>query len=105
MAHVVACKRLPVASLQASGTLPAKYFEQLEQNQLLESCCRHPENHDIEAYYSSETERWRGKNPDMDMPNPPDIYINFCTCGRQHRRFCVGGSDERPYWEVAVADR
>jgi hypothetical protein len=63
--------------------LPAKYYQSLEQNQQLASCCRHPENHDIEALYSSEADALRGI---------PDIYIFHCTCGRQHRRFCCGGS-------------
>jgi hypothetical protein len=96
--HVVACKRHPVAKLMHA--IPAKYIEALEQNQQIASCCRHPENHEIEAFYSNGDERWRGKDPARDMPNPPDIYIMHCTCGRQHRRFCVGGG-ERPFWEVA----
>lgn len=98
MAHVLACKRHPVAKLQ--NIIPLKYIEALEQNQLISSCCRHPENHEIEAFYSCEEERWRDKNPDTDMPNPPDIYIFHCTCGRRHSRFCVGNDDQRPFWEV-----
>jgi hypothetical protein len=94
MSHILACPRQPVASL--GSLLPAKYLEALEQNQLIASCCRHPENHDIEAWYSSEADRDKGI---------PDIYIFHCTCGKQHRRFCVGGSspteqDIRPFWEV-----
>lgn len=99
MAHVLACPRHPVSGVM--NLLPARYIEALEQNQQIPSCCRHPENHDIEAIYSNEDERWRGRNPDTDLPNPPDIYVFHCNeCGRQHRRFCVGGGDERPYWEV-----
>jgi hypothetical protein len=30
----------------------------------------------------------------------PDIYKFHCTCGRVHTRFCAGGGDSRPYWEV-----
>ena len=30
----------------------------------------------------------------------PDIYKFFCACGRTHVRFCVGGGDTRPFWEV-----
>lgn len=80
--------------------LPVKYIQALEQNQLIASCCRHPENHEIEAFYSSDADRDRGV---------PDIYIFYCTCGRKHRRFCVGGSagsgadaklEMRPVWEV-----
>ena len=82
-----ACPRIPVSKL---GTLvPVKFREALEQNQQIASCCRHPENHEIEALKSNEAEK------------APDIYIFHCTCGRQHRRFMMGGGDERPFWEVA----
>jgi hypothetical protein len=104
MAHVLACKRYPVAKLNKPGhppQIPPKYIEALEQNQKIAHCCRHPENHEIEAFYSNEAERWRGKDPDKDFPNPPDIYIFHCQCGRKHRRFCVGGGDVRPVWEVS----
>jgi hypothetical protein len=95
MAHVLAAPRHPVAKLPP-GLLPIKYIEALEQNQQIASCCRHPENHEIEAWYSCEAEAAKGV---------PDIYIFHCTCGRQHRRFCVGGSapgkpEFRPFWEV-----
>ncbi len=77
---------------------PVKYIEALEQNQKISSCCRHPENHELEAWYSSDEDRDKGI---------PDIYIFHCTCGRQHRRFCVGGNnpvtgekDRRPFWVV-----
>lgn len=83
--HQVACPRQPVAKL--FNLLPAKYIEALEQNQKIASCCRHPENHDIEAFYSSPTEK------------VPNVYIFYCTCGRQHKRFC-GGGGERPFWGV-----
>jgi hypothetical protein len=86
MAHILACKRHPVKKLM--GLLPVKYIEALEQNQLIAHCCRHPENHEVEAFYSSEKEK------------APDIYIFHCTCGRQHRRFCVGQDDARPFWDV-----
>ena len=84
--HVLACPRHPVAKL--GNLLPIKYIEALEQNQQIASCCRHPENHDIEAWKSSENE------------TAPDIYKFHCTCGRTHVRFCVGGGDARPFWEV-----
>jgi len=83
---VLACKRYPVAKLK--GLIPLKYIEALEQNQMLRSCCRHPENHDIEAWKSRPEEA------------APDVYVFHCTCGRKHRRFCVGGGDERPFWEI-----
>lgn len=86
MTHVLACPRYPVRPLMQM--LPVKYIEALEQNQLIPSCCRHPENHDIEAFKSRPEEA------------APDIYIFHCTCGRKHRRFCVGGGDARPVWEV-----
>lgn len=87
MSHVQACPRYPVAKL--FGVIPAKYIEALEQNQKIASCCRHPENHDIEAFRSK---------PDEPAP---DIYKFYCGCGRTHTRFCVGGGDARPFWEVA----
>lgn len=86
MSHVVACPRYPVKKL--FGLLPAKFIESLEQNQKIASCCRHPEDHDIEALYSTPNEP------------APDIYIFHCTCGKKHRRFMVGGGDARPVWEV-----
>jgi len=98
MPHVLACPRYPVAKL--GDLIPLKYLEVLEQNQLIASCCRHPENHELEAWYSSEADAERGV---------PDIYIFHCTCGRKHRRFCVGGSvgsgpnpkvEPRPFWTV-----
>lgn len=94
MAHSPACPRVKVAVVLP--LLPARYIEALEQNQQIASCCRHPENHEIEALYSSDEQRAAGT---------PDIYIFHCTCGRKHRRFCVGtGTPEkpeiRPFWEV-----
>jgi len=89
MAHYQACERVPVKKVLS--LLPARYIEALEQNQQIQSCCRHPENHEIEAKYSNETQR------DLGIP---DIYIMHCTCGRKHTRFCVGAVDEgRPWWE------
>lgn len=87
--QVQACPRVKVADLP-EGFLPIRYFEALEQNQLIASCCRHPENHEIEALKS---------HPDETQP---DIYIFHCTCGRKHRRFCVGSTDpNRPVWDAA----
>jgi len=80
------CKRYPVAKLR--GLIPQKFFEALEHNQTIASCCRHPEEHDIEAFKSRAEE------------TAPDIYVFHCKCGRKHRRFCIGGGDERPMWEV-----
>jgi hypothetical protein len=95
-AHLIeACARVPVARCPAR--IPVEFIENLEHNQQISSCCRHPENHDISAWYSSEADRAKGI---------PDIYIFHCTCGRVHRTFCVGGSDRatgkgmRPFWEM-----
>jgi len=89
MSHYPACPRYSVSKLLS--LLPTRYVEALEQNQRIASCCRHPENHEIEAFFSCEAERDKGT---------PDIYIFHCTCGRKHRRFCVGQGDVRPVWEV-----
>lgn len=85
--RTLACERHPVAKL--GQLIPAKFIEALEQNQMISSCCRHPENHEIEAFKSKPEE------------TAPDIYIFHCTCGRKHTRFCIGGGDIRPIWEVA----
>ena len=85
---VAACPRVKVADLP-DGFLPIRYIEALEQNQLIASCCRHPENHEVEALKSHPDER------------VPDIYIFHCPCGRKHRRFCLGRTDERPVWSAS----
>jgi hypothetical protein len=125
MAHVLACKRVAVRDLCKVdddgnitdwGVIPPKYTQALEQNQLIKSCCRHPENHDIEAFWSSPEERgfWAMGEPDGDNPppvmwkqKPPDIYKLHCKCGSTHVRFCVGGDnpatgekDFRPMWDI-----
>jgi hypothetical protein len=78
--HHVACPRIPVARCPAR--IPVHLIEGLEHNQQIASCCRHPENHDIEALYSSDEDRAKGV---------PDIYIFHCTCGRRHIRSIWGG--------------
>lgn len=85
MTHILACPRTPAAKVWR--LLPPRFVEALEQNQKIASCCRHPENHDVEAFKSQESEP------------TPDIYIFHCTCGRKHRRFMCG-SGPRPFWEV-----
>lgn len=95
-----ACPRVkvknPAPNVWTAGgaRIPLKYAEALEQNQQIASCCRHPENHDISAWYSSEKERATGK---------PDIYVFHCPCGRVHRRFCVGGNPMTPDGEIDYA--
>lgn len=86
---IPACPKVKVSEFP-DGFIPTKYFEAMEHNQLIRSCCRHPENHEIEAMKSHPEEP------------APDIYVFHCTCGRKHRRFCVGQFDDnRPYWEAA----
>lgn len=88
--QVPACPRVKMSEFP-EGWFPKRLYESnLEHNQLIASCCRHPENHEVEA---------RKSHPDEKAP---DIYIFHCTCGRKHRVFCVGRTDEeRPMWEAA----
>jgi len=88
MSHSVACERVKVADCPAR--IPARFTEALEQNQKIASCCRHPENHDIEALFSCDEDKAKGI---------PDIYVFHCTCGRKHARFMVGGG-KRPFWDI-----
>lgn len=80
-----ACPRRKVADFR-EGFLKTNHIEALEHNQKISSCCRHPENHEVEA---------RKSHPDEKTP---DIYIFHCTCGRKHRFFCIGEEDIRPEW-------
>ncbi len=82
---VQACPRRKVADFPPDHLKP-NHIAHLEQNQMIRSCCRHPENHEVEALKS---------HPDEPAP---DIYIFHCTCGRKHRFFCVGLTDKRPTW-------
>ncbi len=86
--RVQACPRVRVADLP-EGFLKQNHIEHLEHNQQIASCCRHPENHEVEAFKSYPDEA------------APDIYVFHCQCGRKHRFLCVGLSDERPYWDAA----
>ena len=89
-AHVVACERRPV--MEWRSIIPDRYIEELEQNQLIASCCRHPENHEIEAWYADAKQEAAGT---------PGIYIFYCNgCGRRHRRVTAGMIDTRPFWEI-----
>lgn len=85
--QVPACPRVRVADLP-EGFLKQNHIEALEQNQKISSCCRHPENHEVEARKSHADEQ------------VPDIYVFHCTCGKQHRFFCVGLTDKRPMWDA-----
>ena len=87
--QVPACPRVKVADLP-EGHLKQNHIERLEQNQQIASCCRHPENHEVEA---------RKSHPDEQAP---DIYVFYCKCGKKHRFFCVGATDEkRPVWDAS----
>lgn len=86
--QIPACPRVKVADFP-KGFIPTRYLERLEHDQKLPSCCRHPENHEIEALKS---------HPDEPAP---DIYVLHCTCARKHRRLCVG-NDDRPFWAAEV---
>jgi hypothetical protein len=89
--QVPACPRVKVADLP-NGFIPPRLYERnLEYNQQIASCCRHPENHEIEA---------RKSHPDEQAP---DIYVFHCTCGRKHVTFMVGKTDDepRPVWDAS----
>lgn len=125
--HTLACPRIPVRRLMAydsegrldrdspKNLLPLKFVEALEQNQDagIRSCCRHPEHHLVEAYYSSAAESLpdvyrficTGFHPDiLEETDDPDEVV-WHRNEREHGwafhvRFCVGMDDMRPYWEV-----
>jgi hypothetical protein len=86
--HVGACPRYSVAKML--HLLPAKFLNDLIVK-ATKPCCKNPVAHDIEAFYVSETDK-ASAAPDM-------IYVLHCTCGRKHRRQCVGGG-QRPFWDV-----
>ncbi len=86
---VPACPRVRVVDLP-EGFLKQNHIDALEQNQSIASCCRHPEDHEVEALKSHPSEK------------APDIYVFHCSCGRKHRFLCVGATDEkRPYWDAS----
>ena len=86
--QVQACPRVKVADLP-EGFLKKTHIEGLEHNQKIASCCRHPENHEVEAFKSHPDEK------------APDVYVYHCTCGKKHRFFCVGRTDTRPVWDAS----
>lgn len=103
--HIQACARVKIKQhprapgvLMAGGVVlrPWMYEGNLEQNQQIAHCCRHPENHEISAWYSSANDAAKGI---------PDVYKFHCTCGRTHVRWMLGGSDPetgkgmRPKWD------
>jgi hypothetical protein len=86
--QVSACPRVKVADLP-EGHLKQTHIEAMEHNQKIASCCRHPENHDVEALKSHPAEP------------VPDIYVFHCKCGKKHRFFCLGSTDSRPMWDAS----
>lgn len=104
--HILACERTPVAKVMHLLQGKMKWFEQFATNDQIAECCRDMTKHDIEAWYSQQSEKDKGI---------PDIYKIYCSCGRCHVKFCVGGNhplsrkfskqerpdlyDRRPFWE------
>jgi hypothetical protein len=89
--QVQACPRVKVSDLP-KGFIPAEYYEKnLEHNQSLPSCCRHPENHEISAHKTHPEEK------------EPDVYKFHCTCGKTHLVWHVGQTDRapRPSWDAS----
>ena len=115
--HKLACKKVKVKNpardvwTVGGAKMPLRYAEALEHNQMIASCCRHPENHQMDAWFST---------PEQAQKGVPDIYRFHCTCGRVHSRYCVGGNpytkegeldyaaleklereeEKRPFWDV-----
>jgi hypothetical protein len=90
--QVEACPRVKISELP-DGFIPLRYFERnLEQNQIVNTCCRHPENYEVEARKSHHDEQF------------PDIYVFYCTvCKHKHSRFLVYQTSEtpRPMWDAS----
>jgi hypothetical protein len=105
--HILACPRIAVARVKHLMSGKLKWFEQFATNEKIAECCRNMDAHDIEAWYSGPADRDKGI---------PDIYKIYCSCGRCHVKFCVGGNhpdavnyskterpelyDLRPFWDV-----
>lgn len=87
--QILACRRVKARTVW--DRLPRHYIEALEQNQMILSCCRHPEDHDVALWFTSRADADKGV---------PDIIKFYCTCGRVHRRVCVGSGDARPIWDA-----
>ena len=76
-----------VKTQDCPADIPPHWFDVFTEpgrHNQLEACCRRTDNKEIEALRSN-SRQWA-----------PDIYIMHCTCGRQHRRFCVGGTGTHP---------
>jgi hypothetical protein len=84
-----------LTGVDAGMVIPPRYYERnLEQNQGLASCCRHPEEMEISAYRSKAHE-------------DPDIYKFHCSCGKTHVRFMCGGNkvQHMPDGSVEIIER
>lgn len=101
--HIVACARQPYRSVQGlvESAGKGKWLQTLATKAPL-ACCSNPDNLDIEAFYSGSSDAAKGI---------PDVYKFYCkVCEAQvlagektgfaHAFFCVGGGDQRPFWEV-----
>lgn len=87
--HILACKRVHLPTVQFM--LPEKYLGRL-QEEAPNPCCHEAENLDIEAWFSSQARKDEGA---------PNIYKFYCkVCEACHVRFCLGGGDIRPVWEI-----
>lgn len=105
--HILACKRVAVAKVKHLLKGKAKWFTQFSENMKISKCCRNMDAHEIEAWYSCPADRDKGV---------PDIYKIYCSCGKCHVKFCVGGNhpdhrkftkherpdlyDLRPFWDI-----
>ena len=68
---------------QRSGLVPAKFWESLEYNQGLNTCCRNMENMTGRVY----------RTPTAVYP---DLFIATCTCGRNHYRLRLDPVNGKP---------
>ncbi len=80
--HILQMPRTPVRDLMEfdddgnliegspRNKLPEKYIYAFQQNQKLNTCCRHVENHHVSGWYSCEDNRRRGV---------VDVHIFYCT--------------------------
>lgn len=104
--QTVACSRQPVSRVLKIPAIKDRIQGMIDSptlayNQLLNHCCRNPEEHgDIIACYSSPEEAEK-VDPVSGNKGLPDIYIFICRdCGKSQPRFCCGVGDPRPVWEV-----
>jgi hypothetical protein len=86
----MACPLYPVDRIRQ--LFPEEMLTVMENNQQLKICCRHVDNHLVEARYTSAQQARSGV---------PDYYIFHCTeCGCRHHQAMHGIGDVRPKWIV-----